>query len=209
MNDKEIEDSVKKLFQKYYKEHGNDMKSLAWKSEEQNIRRFNVLSEIGIRIDDSILDVGCGFGDYVTRIEEQYNGPKYVLNDYLGIDIVPEFIRIAKKKYPYKRIIFKVATISDIKEKFDWIISAGAFGYKAVTDDYIKKTLKKAFALCKKGVAFNFTSTYIEYECHLNHYVNPLELFDWARKNLSKYIVIRHDYLPHEFIIYIYKERNF
>ena len=200
MNDKEIEDSVKKLFQKYYKEHGNSMKSLAWKSEEQNQRRFEILREIGIMSKDTILDVGCGFGDYV----------KYsFLNLYLGIDIVPEFIEIAMSKYESSFIRFKESTIFDINEEFDWVISAGAFGYKDVTDDYIKKTLKKAFTLCKKGIAFNFTSTYVNYRDTLNHYVDPLELFDWARKNLSKYIVIRHDYLPHEFIIYIYKERNF
>ena len=215
MNDKEIENSVKKLFQKYYKEHGNNMKSLAWKSKEQNQRRFNVLNEIGIEIGDSILDVGCGFGDFVKTLVESssYYPCFYFPHKYLGIDIVPEFIDRCKDIFfdtcvEFKSD-FKCCTIFDINEEFDWVISAGAFGYKAVTDDYIKKTLKKAFALCRKGIAFNFTSTYVDYRDPLNHYVDPLELFDWARKNLSKYIVIRHDFLDYEFIIYIYKERNF
>ena len=68
--------------------------------------------------------------------------------------------------------------------------------------------MRKAFDMCKKGIAFNFTTTYTQYRDPLNHYTNPMELFEWARRNLSKYIVIRHDYLPYEFIIYVYKERN-
>ena len=189
----------------YYEKYGNDIRSLGWKSEEKIKKRFQTLYDIGIRTDVSVLDVGCGFGDFPNHFAVMFiNG--YLGFNYTGIDIVPEFIEVAKKlsNFGDDEVKFKLGTIDDIKEKYDWVVGSGIFNHKSCSMKYIKKTLKKAFELCNKGIAFNFMSTYVDYRNPELFYTNPSLIFDYA-KTLSKYVVLRHDYMPYEFTIYIYK----
>ena len=54
------------LEKKYHEKFGNytGVKSLGWGNEETQKVRFKVLMEIsGLQITDSVLDVGCGYGD--------------------------------------------------------------------------------------------------------------------------------------------------
>jgi len=46
----------------------------------------------------TILDVSCGFGDIIPLIAK-----KAKKINYTGVDIVPEFIQVAKEKYPRHR----------------------------------------------------------------------------------------------------------
>ena len=82
-----------------------------WQTRLENARKLNRLSDsVGcgfnfsiideihkkiisenIKIIDSILDIGCGYGRAKDFFADR---------SYIGIDFVPEFIDIAKKKYP-------------------------------------------------------------------------------------------------------------
>ena len=74
-----------------------------------------------IKDTDSILDVGCGYGRLLTLMPPSWTGP------YTGIDLSPEFIELAREKYPYKRNSFHVHSIlhGPVKqfvkpEVYDW-----------------------------------------------------------------------------------------
>lgn len=43
--------------------------------------------------DDSVLDVGCGWGRLLTLMPERWNG------GYMGVDISPDFIRLANERH--------------------------------------------------------------------------------------------------------------
>ena len=125
MNDEEYHNNTIKRYQGFYKKYGHNMQSLGWKSEEKMKKRFEALFKIGILYsDDSILDVGCGFGDFIYILESHYIGTPYIMNKYTGIDIVPEFLEIAEGKYPYNKVKFKLSTIFYIKKKYDWIFGS-------------------------------------------------------------------------------------
>ncbi len=70
--------------------------------------------------EQSILDVGCGAGDTLSQLKGKRK---------LGIDISPEMINVAKKKYP--DIEFKQMDAENIylEEKFDVIILSNVIGY--------------------------------------------------------------------------------
>jgi len=61
--------------------------------------------------------------------------------------------------------------------------------------------------LAKKGVAMDFMSTYVDFKNSRAFYVSPEKIFKIA-KNLSRRVVIRHDYLPFKFYVYIYKNNK-
>ena len=60
------------------------------------------------------------------------------------------------------------------------------------------------FELCNKGVAIDFISTYVDFRNEKINYVKPEEIFSFC-KTLSRCVLLRHDYMPFEFCIYIYK----
>jgi hypothetical protein len=67
------------------------------------------------------------------------------------------------------------------------------------------------FQSCQKGIAFNAMSTYVDFQVDDLYYSNPLAVFDFCKKNLSRKVTLKHDYIlregsiPFEYVIYVYK----
>jgi len=192
--------AIMELYNQRFKKYGHDPKSLGWFKGRHPIR-FKILSEIDSLGDCSVLDAGCGFGDmYGFLIDE---GLKIT---YTGYDINPNFIQIAKKKYP--NASFEVKDILGVEEceKFDYVLASGVFEFKLSDDEsLVQDMLKKMFELCKKGVAADFLSSYVDWKNEDANYLEPERIFSFS-KTLSKRVVLRHDYMPFEFCVYIYKE---
>ena len=53
----------------------------------------------------------------------------------------------------------------------------------------------------------DFMSTYVDFRRKGSFHASPERVFKIAKK-LSKRVVIRHDYLPFEFSVYIYKSNK-
>lgn len=63
MNNKDIDIYLKRYNDRLDK-FGYAPESLGWGGgKERQYLRFKILSEIGLQVGDSILDVGCGFAD--------------------------------------------------------------------------------------------------------------------------------------------------
>lgn len=201
-------DRLREYYGSRLKVYGHDTRSLGWTPGGRKVR-FGVLTSIGDLDNCSLLDVGCGFGDL-----HGYLAGREINVDYTGIDLNPEFIRIAKDTYPDAS--FAVADFEDgaIENSYDWIFAAGIFTIRL--DDnpsFIRSTLSKMFELSSRGFAADFLSpvsgdgagdTY--WRCQ------PDEILRLCR-GLSRRVVLRADYMAGEFCIYVYKndmadERN-
>ncbi|MBI5701170.1 class I SAM-dependent methyltransferase [Candidatus Saganbacteria bacterium] len=193
--------------------YGDHFLSLDWKSPESQGIRFNVFADlINMFVPDSfsVLDVGCGFGDLYDFLRKQ--NYKY---SYTGFDIAPKIIDMARKKYPQAK--FDVCDILQTKniEKRDFIFLCGAlnicFTDRDIHMEYIKSMLIRMFELCKIAVGVNFLSSkalyYVKDE-DLNQkqyfYSKPEEITAMA-KGLCDRFVIRHDYHPGDFTVYLIK----
>ena len=71
-------------------------------------------------------------------------------------------------------------------------------------ENFMKNMMKKMHYICKKGVATDFMSDYVDFKDENLYYTHPEDIFKFC-KDLSKRVVLRHDYLPFEFCIYVYK----
>lgn len=197
----------KRIIERYNKrleDHGFSIDSLASGNEERRNERFKILAEIGIQSGDTILDLGCGFGDL----------QKYLLkNDikvkYIGIDINEEIIKIAKKE----NSVLDVRVLDILNENFnepvDYIVSTSSFNNKLNEEsnyDFVDKLLKKCYSIAKKGVAIDFLSSYVDYRVDDDvFYYEPEQLFSRAKK-ITKRVCIRHDYKLFEFCLYMYPD---
>lgn len=191
-----------------YKQYGYSPKSLFWDKNRQNIR-FDVLTSKYDLSDKKILDIGCGFGDLNKMLSLKTD--KYT---YIGIDIVEDFIAYAKDKFKNeKNISFK--SVDFLSEKFttnfDYIFASGTFNYKLKDMDnyeYIEAVINKSFNICNLGIAFDFLSDKVDYKYDFNFYYSPEKILSIAYK-YSRNVVLRNDYMPFEFSLFISKDDSF
>ena len=195
--DSKTRQSILKHYTELYKKFGLSPASIGWIKGKQDIR-FNAITEIGRLKNSSILDVGCGFGDLSSFLKNKKLHVKYT-----GVDINQKFVELAKKKYP--KAIFETRDIETrpFKKKFDWVFAIGSTNQSG-SYKYIERLLTEMFRCCKKGVAMDFLSTYVDFKKPKNFHSSPEKIFKIAKK-LSKRVIIQHDYLPFEFCVYVYK----
>jgi ubiquinone/menaquinone biosynthesis C-methylase UbiE len=201
MNIKDKEQYIKRYI-KRYKRYGYSPLSLGWGKGGRQDLRFRVLSEVGILYDSSVLDVGCGFGDLFNYLKKQgWRG------DYVGLDIVDDLLTEARKQFPEIEVRNIDILTNKFDNQFDYVVSSGIFNarlYEEDNYDYIFRMLKKMFEISKIGVAVDFMSSYVDFKHTTAFHAEPEVVFSLMRK-LSKRIILRHDYMPYEFAVYIYK----
>lgn len=195
------------LYETRFKEHGYDPKSLGWMKGKQNMR-FSVLSSIGKLDYKSILDIGCGFGDLC-----QFLGQKFEGIQYCGIDCTASFITEANKRYAADNVRFVLDDFlsADVRE-CDFALGSGIFNYQLSDQDnyeYIFDVITKAFEMSAEGVAFDFLSDKVDYKKYeVTFHSDPAKIIDFCY-SLSRNVVLRNDYAPFEFAVFIAKDDSF
>jgi 2-polyprenyl-3-methyl-5-hydroxy-6-metoxy-1,4-benzoquinol methylase len=201
MKKKDINETLTR-YEKRYQKYGNSIKTLASGNATRRKIRFKILEDIGIKKNSSVLDVGCGFGDFYKFLKGKN---KNII--YHGIDIVPEHIKEAKKKFPIAKFDVKDIFSLNFKKKYDYVVCSQVFNHKLSQDNFklVKKIIPKMYSLSSKGCVIDFLTNYVDYkEKHL-YYYNPEKVFKYA-KTISKNVTLRHDYNLFEFSLYILKD---
>ncbi len=175
----------------------SDVKALGWGSESSQKKRFDVLLEINTySFGDSVLDVGCGFGDLSKYVDS---------SKYTGIDIRKTAIKQASEKY--KDLDFISCDIENILSNYDWVIGSGIFCFN--TNDWTEYTsdkLLKMLNLSNKGVSVNFLSDLTTGNRDKDmKYTTINEISNIVSKITNKF-TIRHDYMVNDLTVYLYKQ---
>ncbi|MES0371287.1 MAG: class I SAM-dependent methyltransferase [Mariprofundaceae bacterium] len=178
--------------------YGYSSYALYWSSTEVQENCFRVLAEIGVQAGDSLLDVGCGFADFLQWFEKQGGA----LN-YTGIDLSPDLLIEAKKRHPDAEL--QVGDLFDMEfseKSFDWVILSGALNELLHDDgDYARRTITKMFQLCRKGVAFNLLDAR-HFKPHDLQTHLPEEMLAFCH-DLTSDCMLRDEYLKNDFTIYM------
>jgi len=190
------------LYSSLLQEHGDSFKSLNWGSKASQQLRFKILAEIGFNVGDTVLDVGCGLGDLWQWLDENQQTVSYT-----GVDITPEMVKRASKRFP--DINFIESSISENHfqkyDEFDFVVASGIFAHRQNNPvEFFHQTILNMYKKSKKGVAFNCLSSWLEDQEEGEFYADPLETVEYCR-SISKKIVLRHDYHHGDFTIYMYK----
>jgi SAM-dependent methyltransferase len=175
---------------------------LGWGTREDQTYRFNKMCQVGI-IDDpksSILDVGCGYGDFLNYLANVIGNEFY----YKGIDLRPEAIAIAKKNHPNKD--FAIGSIYDENKSYDWVVGSGIFCIEY--PDWVihtSNTISSMYNLCNKGVAVNFLPK-IAGKNDMLRKTNLEELYNGILKNNYDKFNLLYDKESYDITMYLYKK---
>jgi SAM-dependent methyltransferase len=166
--------------------------------------RYRVLSAVTDLTGKSVLEVGCGFGDLGSYLQKKYAGVRY-----LGIDISRRMVEEGQKAHPNLPIRCQnVLEMHDEDEAFDVVLAQGIFYLLGDNAEFkMRELIKKMFSLSKEAVAFCAISSWAPEQTNSEYCVDPVALLDWCR-TLTTQIVLRHEYLPHDVTLYLYRSSN-
>lgn len=185
------------IYEKRYQKFGISPKSLGWDKNRARLR-FNILASLWDLKGASILDFGCGFGDFYDFLIHDKKIKKIT---YTGIDINPTFVEIAKKRHPNGR--FLVCTNPSELQQFDYIFASGIFNDNIpYAKKHIEDTITAIAGHCRKGFAVNFLSDKVQYRLPHATHTDP----SWALAlgyRFSNNIILRNDYMPFEFTLFV------
>jgi SAM-dependent methyltransferase len=204
MNEKDYQEIIER-YNRRLKEFGYSIKTLAAGTPERRNIRFKILTEIGNFENKSVLDIGCGFADFIRFLNEEG-----ITCSYTGYDINAELLSVAKNVYPSGQFIIKDIFHEDFPA-FDYIVSSTTFNnrYKYEKNyELVDKLFQICFGHAREGVAIDFLTSYVDYQVRDAFYYEPERLFSLAKK-YTRRVVLRHDYPLYEFCIYMYKEMTF
>lgn len=204
----DVEARVKNYHAEKLLEHGDSPKGVDWKDTQSQQLRFAVLAGLFNTMEDfSVLDVGCGFGDLFSYLQQQ--GFRNVR--YTGIDLLPEMVELARKKHAGNPdASFEVSTIDQLEQQFDYVVSSGIMNIRGDQEnekwlEYIKEMIAAHYAAARIGAAVNCITSYVDFTADHLYYCDPGVILDYCKRNLSRFATIRHDYDLYEFTAYIYR----
>ncbi len=130
---------------------------------------------------------------------------------YTGIDIVESLVQAAQNVHPHGRFLVGDIICENLDERWDYVVFSGTCNViptgfsREMQWQFVQIMLTRMLELSKKGVAADFQSSYVDFQQAEAFHVDPADIFRFC-KTLSRRIVLRHDYMPYEFAVYLYKD---
>lgn len=152
----------------------------------------------------SILDAGCGHGDFLAYLTAQ----GVPVGRYLGVDVVPEIIEHARRSQPSGD--FRCGTAFDIEcdEEFDAAVAIGIFTVRetAVCNrEIVVRTLERLFKLSRRVACITVLSTRKATVRDDEYVVDPWDLAREIQDVVSERVIVDHQEMPHVAAIAAYR----
>jgi SAM-dependent methyltransferase len=199
--DPEDVSQVIRRYQQRIAEHGPTFASLNSGSEEkQAIRQWVHASALrGGR--PSILEIGCGLGDFLKYLIEQKRDCSYH-----GYDIVPEYIAECRRVYPQSKFEVRNIFLDGIDGSYDTVVMSQVLNNRYQKSDNLQvmqRALELAFQHTRVSVSVDMLSTYVDFRNPDLFYYSPEDIFRMA-KAIAPRVLIRHDYRAFEFCVQLF-----
>ena len=199
-------ENIKKQYKTEFDKHGDSPKSILTPNG-RNANRYSVISDyVDFQKELEILDYGCGLGYLYEYLKLRYSN----LN-YHGYDIMPDFISNCKNKFEDNNSRFSlVQPEKKIEKKFDVVVASGVFNLKsseskAESMEYAFSKIKELYECSKQLFIVDFPSQYVDFKHPEAQHFNINEVTDFCINNLSRKFIIRHDKLPYEFTLVVWR----
>jgi SAM-dependent methyltransferase len=200
-----ILDSVREYYTAKIEEYGPTPEGVDWNSLESQQLRFEQLAKVcDASLPFSINDYGCGYGALVDYLV----GKGYAFH-YHGFDISDRMIDKAEELHQ-ELSGCQFTTDGSTLRVADYTVASGIFNVKLRNRDdewreHVLSTLHTIAELSDLGFAFNALTIYSDPEFMRPDlfYADPLHLFDYCKRNFSRFVTVLHDYPLYEFTILV------
>ena len=191
---------IVEYFRKHLREHGTGARGMDWKDRDSQYLRFQVISKyIDASSRVSVLDVGCGSGEFLAFALENN-----IDIDYSGIDICPDMVDACRQRFGGASTTCEDATdICERGNKYDYVIASGTFNAKmdipeTMWESHFRKSILAMFEMCHVALVFNVMTSFVDYEYDRLYYPNWEDLSKFVVDELSRRFIIDHSYPLYE-----------
>jgi SAM-dependent methyltransferase len=156
MHGKHGESSHLQPYREAVDQHGAGFKATLWGSEETQVLRFDVMIDLVDFTDCTVLDAGCGRGDFARRLlERDINVAQFV-----GVDAMGAMIDAARE-LDLPRCRFEAGDFTTDEAMLalgdpDYICFSGSLN--TMDDALARSVIGRSFEIAAQGVVFNFLS---------------------------------------------------
>jgi SAM-dependent methyltransferase len=189
-----------------YRQFGYDPRALGWNKGRQHVRFAAALNSVGLEF-DSILDVGCGFGDLFGYLTERgWHG------NYVGVDLCPELLEEGRKRFGPMGARFECADLSaePLAHKADLAVAIGVFNHRLKGDnrEFIAAILDAMWAHSKQAIVADFLSATADRPRSELFHADPHEMLQLAL-GYTRRVRLDHAYMPFEFLLAAWHDDSF
>ncbi|ADL13486.1 class I SAM-dependent methyltransferase [Acetohalobium arabaticum] len=194
---------IKNFYRKRYSSSNKSHKAVGWESEQKQYKRFKALIknfDQELLKKESIVDFGCGLADLLPWLQKRSLAEKYI-----GVDIMEEFLKDNRKKFPEFRFI-DTGSFLKKPQKYGFIVASGVFtlswgqNHRKQIKDMIKRLYNKSY----HGFSFNMISSFYPKTKKNYYYFNPLKMGEFCT-SITERLIIDCSYLPEDFTITLFK----
>ena len=181
---------------------GFDHRGLGFRNKSSQDKRFEAILALGDFAGRRLLDVGCGFGDFLAFLVERDVHPLYT-----GLDVCEPMIERCEERFPAGAGRFLAGDVLDHEpdQPYDYVVASGLFGLDSPgARERIVPTLERMFAWARMGLAVNFLSARYGKPVEGRIYIEPAKALE-AAFALTPAVRLDHNYLPNDFTLYLYK----
>lgn len=189
--------------------HGPTARGVDWNgAESQTQRHQQFLRLLGTDRDASVLDLGCGYGDFLRFVRDHgFTGT------YIGYDVAPDMIEAARRLHgeaPDR--LWRVG--STPRESADYAIASGILNVKrdislAEWTDHVHATIDLLAQAGRRGFAFNVLTRSGDPTLRRPDlfYADPAEMVARCIGRFGRSVALLQDYGLWEFTLLVRKDR--
>ena len=181
----------KVFYQNNYDSYGVSAQGVAWDNAQTQKKRFSaIVSCLGNISKDTLIDAGCGFGDFYLYLKQKGTLPK----TYIGLDLCAPMVEEAKVRTGCK--VLQKDILNQTLPMADWYVASGSMNLltKIETQIFIQRCFEKS----RKGFIFNLLSGR-EQEGRYSYW-KPYDIRELCR-NITSNIEIKESYMDGDFTV--------
>ena len=186
--------------------YGEGDPRVLWKHKEYQLRRFERQVSLFDFSGKSILDIGCGYGDFYFYILEKGMQP----SAYIGIDLVESHCNVARERLPADAIVFHGDFLESQLENSDISVLSGALNVHFENwQEVTLSIINKMWLLSTEAMTFNIRSSHGLIGHYKEKYqqekdIDPGYWCKYAHERTSRYGLF-HDYVNYDYTIAMWK----
>jgi SAM-dependent methyltransferase len=197
-----LESSTTRWYEAHVRRFGYGYRALGFGRRSSQEKRFAALLSMGRLDGRSLLDAGCGFGDFLAWLNARGMHPRYT-----GVDSCAPMAARGARRFAGTgaRFVAADAMTWQPPQPFDYVVASGLFGLAAKdARRRIRPTLERLFENTRVGLAVNFLSAAAPRRSAARLYVDPAELLGFALQ-LTPSVRLDHTYMPNDFTLFLYR----
>ena len=201
----DILDRVAQYYAAKLAAHGTTARGVDWKdAESQTQRHRQLLRLLGSDHDASIVDLGCGYGDFLSFLRaEGFSGP------YIGYDIAPEMIEAARHIHGEgSNRSWRVGSAPETSAGY--AVASGILNVKGdfSTEDWhahVLKTIEVLSRAGERGFAFNVLTLSGDPALRRPdlYYADPADMLAYCVRHFGAAVAVLQDYGLWEFTVIV------